>query len=370
MTYTHLGQYSDIFSSPLFPEALPGPETVSLVRETLGFCDRPEQPQDVRVDAAWEKDGLTGEAISWSLGYGPRSEAWFIKPAGVTGPLPGVLALHDHGGFKFYGKEKIAEGPETPSPLLQGWFKTYYGGRAWVNALAKRGFAVLATDTFLWGSRKFSNETMLASMKGRLPGLDEASIASLDEIALHNLLSGQHEHLVSKYCNLLGSSLSGVVVHEDRVALNYLRSRPDVQAENLGCMGLSGGGNRAALLRASAEGLKAAVIVGMMCTYEGMLDHNVVTHTWMLFPFGWMRHGEWPDLAAAQAPLPLLVQYDSEDELFTLQGMRDADQKLAARYAYAGNPSAYTGQFYPGPHKFDLDMQEAAFDWLGRWLKG
>lgn len=368
MTYMHLGPYSDMFPNPPFPAALPGPETVRLVRETLGFCDRPEQPQDVRIDTTWENDGLRGEAVSWSVGYGPRCEAWLLRPTDAAGPLPGVLALHDHGGFKYYGKEKIAEGPETPSPILRGWFQTYYGGRAWANALARRGFAVLVPDTFLWGSRKFSNETMLASMQGRIPGLNEA-VESLDEIALHSLLCGQHEHLVSKYCNLLGSSLAGVVNYEDRVALNYLRSRADVQAENTGCIGLSGGGNRSALLRASADGLKAAAIVGLMCTYEGMLDHNVVTHTWMLFPFGWARHGDWPDLAACRAPLPLLVQYDRDDDLFTLRGMRDAHEKLQERYASAGAPEAYTGQFYPGPHKFDLEMQESAFDWLERWLK-
>jgi hypothetical protein len=32
--------------------------------------------------------------------------------------------------------------------------------------------------------------------------------------------------------------------------------------------------------------------------------------------------------------------------------------------AGGGQPDAYTGQFYPGPHKFDLEMQSAAFDWL------
>ena len=31
-------------------------------------------------------------------------------------------------------------------------------------------------------------------------------------------------------------------------------------------------------------------------------------------------------------------------------------------------PNAYTGQFYPGTHKFDLEMQSAAFDWLKQQL--
>jgi hypothetical protein len=33
-----------------------------------------------------------------------------------------------------------------------------------------------------------------------------------------------------------------------------------------------------------------------------------------------------------------------------------------------GNPQNYVGEFYPGPHKFDLAMQASAFAWLKRWL--
>jgi hypothetical protein len=105
-----------------------------------------------------------------------------------------------------------------------------------------------------------------------------------------------------------------------------------------------------------------------MSTYEGLLERNVVTHTWMLFPPGWSRHGDWPDLAACRAPSPLLVQYDLEDPLFTVEGMRDADRRIAGHYASVGAPEHYVGQFYPGPHKFDREMQAAAFAWLARQL--
>jgi hypothetical protein len=39
------------------------------------------------------------------------------------------------------------------------------------------------------------------------------------------------------------------------------------------------------------------VSVGLMSMYEGLLDHNL-SPTWMFFPFGWARYGDWPDLAA------------------------------------------------------------------------
>jgi len=140
-------------------------------------------------------------------------------------------------------------------------------------------------------------------------------------------------------------------------------SRPDVTTDKVGCIGLSGGGNRAALLQATHDSLRAAVIVGLMSTYDELLNCNM-SHTWMLFPFGWARYGDWPDLAACRAPSPLLVQYDEDDNLFTLKGMQAADVRLADHYQHVGCPEAYVGQFYPGPHKFDLEMQTAAFVWL------
>jgi predicted esterase len=115
--------------------------------------------------------------------------------------------------------------------------------------------------------------------------------------------------------------------------------------------------------------LKAAGVVGLMSTYPALLDRHVATHTWMFFPSGWARFGDWPDIAASRAPAPLLVQYDTEDELFTLQGMQAAHQKLLEHYTHAGDLHAYTGQFYPGAHKFDVEMQESAFQWLEKCLK-
>jgi dienelactone hydrolase len=381
--YQHLGIFSDWVEEArrqrgLFGPALPGRETRGRLAEVLGFCSGPEAPLGLRVESSWEKDGLVGEELSWSVGYGPRTHAWLLKPAGNAGPLPGVVALHDHGGFKFFGKEKIAEGPDAPPPVLRDFQAKYYGGRAWANALAKGGFAVLIPDTFLWGSRRFPIETMPEVTRNLVDATRElwmAGNAAPEEIARYNAATGHHEHLVEKYCNLLGTTLAGVVSHEDRIAVNVLRARPEVDPARVGCCGLSGGGNRSALLLATHDGIAAAVIVGLMSTYEGLLDHNVASHTWMLFPNGWSRHGDWPDIAACRAPMPLLVQYDSQDDLFTPAGMQAAHDHIAGHYvgagqpdADAGQPGAYTGQFYPGPHKFDLAMQEAAFGWLKKHL--
>ncbi len=356
----------------LFAPAQPGPDTQARVKAALGFCSGPELPVDVRVEGCWERDGLAGEQVSWSVGYGPRTVAWVLKPAHAGDPLPGVAALHDHGAFKYLGKEKIAHGPDDPERYAaEHYWHVYYGGRPFANALANEGFVVLVHDAFLWGSRRFPLSVMpewapAAFASGGDPTWTMGGIPR--EVGEYNFAAAQHEHVVEKYCNLLGTTMSGVVSHEDRIALNYLRSRADVLSDQVGCVGLSGGGNRAGLLQATWDPLKAAVVVGLMSTYSGLLDHNVATHTWMFFPSGWAQHGDWPDLVGCRAPSPLLVQYDWEDELFTPEGMEAAHARLAEIYASACRPDAYTGEFYPGPHKFDLEMQRAAFGWLKQQL--
>ena len=375
--YTHLGIYSDWGTAvhpdgPALPMSPPGPDTCQRVREVLGMNGLSEEPRAVTVERRWERDGVAGEEVSWSVGYGPRTVAWILKPAGVQQRLPGLLALHDHGGFKFFGKEKIAVGPDAPHPAMLAYQAMYYGGRAFANALAREGFVVLVHDTFLWGSRRFPVETIPQSLRNIAATYPlserEGPVDVPGEIAAYNAATELHESVVEKYCALLGTTLAGVVSFEDRIALKYLAGRPDVRPDGLGCLGLSGGGCRSALLLATSGRITAAHIAGMMSTYRGLFDHNVSTHTWMFFPPLWPRYGDWPDLAACRAPVPLLVQYDLDDWLYTIEGMRAAHLKLQNHYLGVGSPENYAGEFYPGTHKFDLPMQEAAFVWLKRHL--
>lgn len=356
--HEHLGPYSDLAdiaatTQPWYPRRQ---MTADDVRQLLGF-DRDPTPGDARVERRWSGDGVDGEEVTWSVGYGPRTRALLLRPAGVTGPVPGVVALHCHGGQKYHGLDKIADGPDGRPDALDDLRREAYGGRAFANALARRGFAVLCHDVFLWGSRRFPPEVMRADEPPR-------------DIAGYNQLAAAHEHVVAKYCTVLGTSLPAVVAYEDRVAVAYLRGRPDVATGPIGCVGLSGGGCRAALLQATCDHVGAAVIAGMMTTHPALLDRHVAAHTWMFFPPGLARVGDWPDLAASRAPSPLLVQYLRDDALFPLAGMQAADQRLTERYAAAGAPDAYVGEWYPGPHRFDVAIQEAAFAHLARWLDG
>jgi len=375
-TYKHLGAYSDIVSeaerqSHLYPKPASAAAVQRNLKKILGFTGGNEFPQDLRLESRWRGDGIEGEILSWWVGYGPRTFAWLLKPEGFKGKLPAMLALHDHGGFKFYGKEKIANGPGMPTQPQLNWWQDAYGSRPFADELCKKGYIVLVHDTFLWGSRRFPYEDIPEQDRTNALIVQKEKTDQVlpEEIVSYNTAAGFHEHTVEKYCNLLGTTLAGVVSHEDRIALNYLASREEVKRQMIGCIGLSGGGNRSALLLATNNKIKAAVIVGLMSTYRDLLDHNVISHTWMFFPNGWSRYGDWTDIAASRVPMPLLIQYDREDELFTLDGMQNAHQAIATIYQDNGVSENYTGQFFPGPHKFDAEMQDSAFEWLDQQFK-
>ncbi|MEP7055637.1 MAG: acetylesterase [Actinomycetota bacterium] len=380
--YSHLGVYSDWvaatpstdrLSPPAFDEVRRVVRQVFAVPAAASRRDA-EHPLEVRVDDRWTAGGIDGEEISYSVGFGPRTSAWLLKPAGVDRPLPAVLALHGHDAFKFYGKEKIADGPQPPVPVVAALRSAMYGGLAFANELARRGFVVLVPDVFGWGSRRFPLAEMPPLLQrlaaattditppDRVPGTVPADIAEYNSAAWH------HESVIEKYCSLLGTTLAAVVAREDRIALDYLLDRPDT-TDRAGSIGLSGGGCRSALLRATSERVTASVVVGMMTTYAALLDHNVVDHTWMLMPAGFARFADWPDLAASAAPAPLLVQYNRHDPLFTLAGAEAAHERISSWYAASADPAAYTGQFFDGLHKFDSPMQALAFDWLSRHLQ-
>jgi hypothetical protein len=78
---------------------------------------------------------------------------------------------------------------------------------------------------------------------------------------------------------------------------------------------------------------------------------------------------DYPDILGMRVPLPSLVLATKEDPLFTLEEVENAGRKLEAIYNKVKASEAFNISFYDGPHKFDLPMQQEAFNWFDRWLK-
>lgn len=318
-----------------------------------------------RVTRRWEFDGLVVEAVTWQLPHGAATEAWVLKPLGATGRLPGVLALHDHGRFKFFGKEKIAQVDESPPPILAQHRAEFYGGHAWANELARRGHVVMVHDAYAFGSRRVRLADVADELHGNLQDDADDSPAG---IAAYNDWAADHEHIMAKTLFSAGTTWPGMFWAEDQVALDQLCARSDVDPDRIGVGGLSGGGLRTVFLAGLDDRVKCAVCVGMMTTWRDFLRAKSYTHTWMCFVPLLPRDLDFPEILGVRAPRATLVQNTREDPLFTLSAMECAAKELAAVYASSGKPEQFRAAWYPGLHKFDRAMQAEAFAWFGCWL--
>jgi len=238
---------------------------------------------------------------------------------------------------------------------------------AWANELARRGYAVLVHDTYSFGSRRVRIGDVPPQIRGEYR--EEQDPESPEEIARYNTWAGTHEHLMAKSLFSAGTTWPGVFTAEDQRALDVLCARDDVDADRVGCCGLSGGGLRTVFLGGLDERVKAAICVGMMTTWKDYLLNKCYTHTWMCYIPGLPRDLDYPEILALRVPLATMVLNDTEDQLFTLGEMRRADRIISDIYGKAGAPDRYECRFYPGPHKFDRQMQGDAFAWFDRWLK-
>jgi dienelactone hydrolase len=321
---------------------------------------------EVTVTGRTSYDGVDIEFLTWQLPMGPKTEAVFLKPAGVRGPLPAILALHDHGGNKFVGWRKIVRTDSTPWPIQEKHQAMYYGGVAWANEIAKRGYAVLVHDTFPFGSRRVMVRDVPEQI--REGGVDPAP-EDLAGIAKYNKFAADHENLMEKSLLSAGTTWPGVYLVEDQRALDVLSSRAEVDATRIGCAGLSGGGMRTIFLGGMDDRIKVAVAVGFTTTWRDFLLNKSFTHTWMTFVPLLPKDLDFPEILALRAPAPTMVLNSREDGLYTLPEMQRADAMIADTFKRANAADRYKSIYYDGGHKFDRKMQADAFDWFDRFLK-
>ena len=318
------------------------------------------------IKKEYEYDGLHIEELSWQLPYGRATEAILLKPADAKGALPAILAFHDHGGNKYFGTRKITKTSDNQHPLMKSHQEEYYGNVAWANEVAKKGYVVLVSDAFTFGSRR----VMLQDVPDHLRnGQTDENPEEEKNIKAYNAWASDHEHVMAKSLFCSGTTWPGVFFAEDRVALDILSARKDVDAANIGCCGLSGGGLRTDFMAGLEDRIKCAVSVGFMSTWNDFALNKSFTHTWMTYVPMLPRELDFPEILGLRVPLPTLVLNDIDDQLYTIDQMKEADNILKKVYDKAGAGDRYKASFYPGPHKFDTDMQKEAFTWFDKWLK-
>ncbi len=358
------------FPQPLAPVAAPGPTTRNALAECLGEPVEGPATPSVETLRRGTRAGLRILHLRWPAPFGPPAEGWLLTPDRDDGPWPGVVLLHDHGGWRWHGKEKLSDGLDGPDPLLLGAHgpRAGYAGRAWADDLARAGFCVLVHDVFTWGSRRIAPAELAAAESAWIPGrLPMDAQPDEETLRAYHAAANQREHTIAKQCALSGRSFPGLLLAEDRLAVAVLRSRPECAPGPIGAAGHSGGGARAAYLAALEPAIGAAAVLNQMSTCRGLATHRPWLHSWQLIPPGWPALGDWPDIPAA-ALVPLLVLTGERDGGLDLLAVADAHRRLTGHYA--DRPERLRAACHPDGHVCTPGLQAATAAWLAQWLRG
>lgn len=334
------------------------------VRETVLdlYHYRPEPVDPApEVEARWETDDYVQERVWFNTTPVFRVPAYVLIPKKFGGPRPAVIDLHCHAGVFVYGKEKVMPVPNE-HPFLTDLRERTYGGRSTSAELAKRGYVVISIDRFYFGERRTLFDDMNAN------GTELSNLSS-DQVRELNRRAARGEATLTKALFWAGTTWHGIAHWDDMRTIDYLATRPEVDPQRIGCVGVSMGADRTNHLAALDGRIQCAVTVGWMSTLKPMIKAHIDTHSFSHFLPGLARYMDLPDMVGAMAPKPLMVQQCLQDGLYPLEGMREAADKLERIYQIAGASENYSVKWYGRPHVFDAEMQEDAFDWFDRHLK-
>ena len=329
--------------------------------ELLHYAPPPCDPRPEIAERIDKGDHIR-EKIYFNTTPEIRVPAYLLIPKQGKLPAPAIVALHDHGGFYLWGKEKLVE-TENEHPVVTDFKRSYYGGRSLASELVRQGYVVLVTDMFYWGERRMLLDDDPPDWRERPNDI------KAERISAFNQRSGQSEQLVGRTIYSAGFTWAGVIFWDDVRSVDYLLTRPEVDKKRIGCVGLSVGGLRSCHLAALDDRVKAAVVVGWMASFPTLLQRhirNTVGHT-KLVP-GLYGYLDYPDVASLAIPSALLVINGRRDGLFDLDGVHASFEKLAACYKKAGVADRFRGRLYDAPHEFNLEMQAEAWEWLRRWI--
>lgn len=331
------------------------------ILEHLFYTPDPATP-DARLVRRVDRGDYVEEYLTFRTAPDVRIPAYVLIPKKSKLPAPGIVALHSHDGVYLWGKEKLIE-VDQEHAFLTAFKQRAYGGKSIAAELARRGYVAIVIDMFYWGERRLLLDDDPVAYRERPLTMTE------EEIATFNRRASQNESLVGRSCFTAGITWPGVVLWDDLRTLDYLASRPDVDATRLGCVGLSVGGYRSFLLASLDERIKAAVDVGWMTSYASQIRQHVTNTIGLSFHInGLYRYMDLPDMSALIAPRAVLVINGSQDRLFALDGVKAAFEKIARCYDKAGASERQRCRLYDAPHQFNLEMQAEAWEWLGRWV--
>jgi dienelactone hydrolase len=276
----------------------------------------------VKVLSSVRDEGFTRQLVQLETDD-DRIPALLAVPAG-KGPFPAVVVFHQHAGQRHFGKSEVFG-------LVGDRFQ------AFGPPLVRAGLVVLCPDSIAFEDRR--------------PGGPGTDVREDDREQHYNALANR---LVS------GATLMQKVLQDAMTAVSAVLGRPDVDADAIGALGHSYGGNTTLFLTAVDERVRFGCASGAVGSYRRKVADGTGIEMAEVIP-GFAARFDIEHLLAAIAPRPFLVVSGTADRYAA-----DAEELVGlAKQAYrsAGAEAALTHVQIAGEHALDVERFTAIVGW-------
>ncbi|WP_206028597.1 alpha/beta hydrolase family protein [Thalassoroseus pseudoceratinae] len=307
------------------------PEYHRQLREMLGLDPWPQRtPLEAKITGGSEEDEFRVENVHFQSmpGLYVTGNLYLPNDASADSKLPAILYVCGHGRIK---KNGVSYGNKAHYQHHGAWF-------------ARNGYVCLTIDTI---------------QLGEIEGLHHGTYRE-----------GMW------WWHSRGYTPAGVEAWNGMRAIDYLVSRPEVDADRIGVTGRSGGGAYSWWVAALDERVKAAVpVAGITSLHNhimggaGRPDGCIEGHCdcmYMVNTYRW----DFPLVAALVAPRALLISNTDKDPIFPLDGVVDVYNKTRRIYRLLGAEKKIGLQITEGPHLDTQELRVHAFHWFNKYLKG
>lgn len=280
------------------------------------------RPVGVELRGREEMPHYTLERLVLDLNGEEAVPAVFTKPKSATGRLPTVLFNHSHGGGYQIGKKEYLEG------------RSYLASPPYAEELARLGYAGLCFDTWAFGERAVRKES---------------------EVFKDMLWKGQ--------------SMWGMMVFDSLRAIEYLLTRPDVDAARMGTLGISMGSTMAWWVAALDERVKACVDICCLTDFDALVaDGGLDRHGVYYYVPGLRKHFTTSQINALIAPRAHLGLAGIQDKLTPVEGLDRIERELNEVYAAQGKPENWKLLRYDVGHQETPEGRIAIREFLKKHL--
>jgi len=294
-----------------------------LTRLLGGFPQR--APLNAEVIKREEQADRIVEWIRYETEPGDVVPAVMMIPTRRTPPVPTILCHHQHAGQYDLGKSEVLGWAGNPQ-------------QAYAAELCKRGYLTFAPDCI---------------------GFEERS---------HPRLSGpDYERFLAHELLLQGLTLQGKMIWDVMRAVDFLASRPEVDAQRIGMIGHSLGACETWWSMSLEPRIKAGAASCGVTSYRAVLAaewrHN----------FGWyvpgiLKWGDQPEVVSMIAPRPFLALAGVNDRGFPMEGAKEVMARAGMLYRRLGAGQMLELFESPTGHEFTDEMRHKAYLWFDKWL--